>query len=462
MKCALLVSLATIVIPLATVQAQDTLLWRYTTTEKITFYQLTSLGDLLVATKEQVVVLDPKTGDVRWARTDILKPPSGIISNPGPFPTAAFSPIPLTSSGVFRTKDGMAVVDLVSGETLWDSTAVPLKKVRGHIAVPQHHMVLVYGETPESKRTLVGVDIGTGEVRWRQDTLFRKSPKIEKVNSIRFLAGQGPVVDSDSTFILWLSKDGPMKLHARSGEVLWRSPFRKNPPLLSEGYAPMIYRNGVLYAPYKKKVVAFNTEDGSVIWERRRKFRNPVVQMEVTDRGLVVRGRMPDEAGRRPDDPPGPRKDFFVDVVNLTNGESLWEVDFRQFFVPTPFVVFGEYVYYVWGPWPHAGLPSGWRLIALGLADGTAVDLGNFKVKYGETPEMLQLVGDNLLISWPKNYVVIDRNGTILGHRHYDAPGRSLLERLFEPGPGFLLDSITGTVFVKEGDKEIYPLAFPW
>ena len=316
-------------------QAQDAPLWRYTTTEKITFYQLTSLGDLLVATKEQVVVLDPETGDVRWARTDILKPPSGIISNPGPFPTAEYSPISLTSSAVFRTKDGMAVVDLASGETLWDSTAVHLKKVRGHLAVLQHGLVLVYGETPESKKTLVAVEMATGEVRWRQDSLFRKSPKIEKVNSVRFLAWQQtPVVDSDSTLILWLSKDGPMKLDARSGEVLWRSSFEKDPPLLSQGYGPMVYHNGVLYAPYKKKMVAFNTEDGSLLWERRKNFRNPVVQMEITDHGMVVRGRKYDE-----DDPAGPGKDFFVDLVDLSNGESLWQDDFRKVKINTPFFV---------------------------------------------------------------------------------------------------------------------------
>ena len=46
MKRVLLASLAIVVLPLATGQAQDTLLWRYTTTEKISFYRLTSLGHL--------------------------------------------------------------------------------------------------------------------------------------------------------------------------------------------------------------------------------------------------------------------------------------------------------------------------------------------------------------------------------------------------------------------------------
>ena len=52
---ALAVSLLVSSAPLA---SQDTPLWRYTTAEKIQFYHLTPLGDVVVGTKEKVVALE--------------------------------------------------------------------------------------------------------------------------------------------------------------------------------------------------------------------------------------------------------------------------------------------------------------------------------------------------------------------------------------------------------------------
>jgi hypothetical protein len=54
--------------------------------------------------------------------------------------------------------------------------------------------------------------------------------------------------------------------------------------------------------------------------------------------------------------------------------------------------------------------------------------LSYFILEDGEKPEMLQTVDGHLLISSQENYLLIDRNGTIRYHRHYDAPGLSLLE----------------------------------
>ncbi len=187
--------------------AQDTSLWRYTTTEKIEFYRVTPLGDLVVGTKDQIVSLNPETGEVQWTRSDIQK-----------LPTEGFGPIPFTPYSVLRTKDGIALIDLATGETLWDSTVVPLEKVRGYLLVPQHDMLLVYGETPGSKRTFVAVELTTGEVRWGQDTLLQENPKLQRGHGIHSFAGhQPPLLDSDTTFILNISKDGPLRIDSRTG-----------------------------------------------------------------------------------------------------------------------------------------------------------------------------------------------------------------------------------------------------
>ncbi len=416
MPTALSILSASLLISTAPVTMQDTSLWRYTTDKKIEFYQVSTLGDLLVATKEEIVALNPETGEVRWSRDDILKPPVGfIVGDRGPFPIQSFNPIPSTPYGVVRTNDGIVMIDVVTGSTLWDSTAVPLEKVRGHLTVPQQRMLLVYGETPESRRTMVAVEVATGEVRWRQDTLFDKSPDLLRINGIQSLAGhQPPVVDSDTTFILNISKDGPMRIHSRTGALLWRADTDEDPPMLREGYGQMLLRDGVLFVPYKKKMLALDTRDGSIIWDRRRNFRSRVFQMELTPHGLVVRGRKPPGG----DDREVTGKDFFVDLVDPQTGESVWEDPFKDLKVNTPFLARPEAVF----------VARERRFVRLEYGDGAEQELAKFKFEKDEKPEAFEMVGENFLVSSAHNFLFLDPNGAVQRHTFFKAPGMSFLE----------------------------------
>src|SRR3989441_4958538 len=47
---------------------------------------------------------------------------------------------------------------------------------------------------------------------------------------------QPPLVDSDTTLILYISKDGPFRIHAKTGQLLWRVDQLKgeDPPTLAK------------------------------------------------------------------------------------------------------------------------------------------------------------------------------------------------------------------------------------
>lgn len=401
---------AWLLISTAPVTTQDTSLWRYTTTEKMEFYRVTPLGDLLVGTKDEVVVLDPETGEVQWTRSDIDWRK-----------VQSFNAIPFKPYSVLRTKDGIVLIDMATGETLWDSTSVPLKKVRGHLPVPGHDLLLVYGEGQESKRTLVAVDVTTGEVRWQQDTLFRESPKVVD----RSLAGhQPPLEDSDSTFILSISKDGPMRIHSRTGELLWRTNLDRDPPMLSEGYAPMLHHNGVLPVPYRKtywndyqkvdhKLIAFDMDDGSVIWDREDKFPGHLVRMEITGHGLVVVGYPGFRRGEQlPMDRP------FIDLVDWETGLSIWERPFGDLSIDAPFVVDADGIF----------IAKREELVALDYEDGSSHQIAQFEFQGGEHPLRVQMASTGFLVSANQNLLSLDRTGEVQYHRYYEPPGRSWLE----------------------------------
>ncbi len=485
--------------------AQDTSLWRYTTTEKIEFYRVTPLGDLIVGTKEEIVSLNPETGEVQWTRSDIQK-----------LPTEGFNAIPFTPYSVVRSKDGIALLDLATGETLWDSTVVPLKKVRGYLLVPQHDMLLVYGETPVSKRAFVAVELTTGEVRWGQDTLLQENPKLQRGHGIHSFAGhQPPLLDSDTTFILNISKDGPLRIDSRTGELLWRADLDKNPPLLREGYAPMTYDSGVLFVAYEKgywndsekrdnKLLALNTTDGSVIWDREETFPSRVIQMELTPHGLVVRGQRPPGERYRRHQP-------FIDLVDPETGLSLWEQPERG---GNQFVVEEDAIFLpgvMVGQSTNNQLPDlAGALVSLAF-DGSSQVIAVIQFeRTDDLPDEIEKAGTSFFLSSGQAFASVNRAGTVAYHRYYEAPEKGLFEPSYAPPPSrqaehwanfayvytkqpdssgregfslvkldkrdgqevgrvwmlkkrpdYVLDRMSGFVFIKVDDKEIIAHKFP-
>ena len=196
----------------APLPAADSVLWKHAANANIAFLRLTSLGSVVVSSVDGLVALDPTTGQPMWTRADL----KGLADG-------AFDVIPLTPYGVVRSRNGIAVLDLQTGTTAWDSTAVPLQNVRGFIYVPEHRMLLVYGRAQPEGRGLVAMGIDSGKVRWEQRGLLRSDPELWELDGVHSLGGhQPPLADTDSTLILYINKDGPFKIHVATGALLWR------------------------------------------------------------------------------------------------------------------------------------------------------------------------------------------------------------------------------------------------
>lgn len=386
-------------------EAQDSRLWRHNTTEDINFFLVTPVGNLVVGTKDGIEALDPETGEIRWSRNDVRD-----------LPAAGFEVIPYTPFGVVRTSDAIEMISVVTGETLWDGTTLPLTKVRGYLTVPRHNLLLLYGQSTESKRSLVAVNPETGVEVWRQDALLeRSSPALLKVDGIRSLSGhQPPLVDSDSTFILNLNKDGPMRIHARTGELIWRLDLGKSAPLPRKGYARMLYDGETLYVPYGRRLLALNTTDGAILWDRQDNFPSRVAQLELNDNGLVVRGTKPPEGkltlvGGK----------LFIDVLDPATGVSEWESPFTDLDLATPLIALEEAILAV----------KRFELVALDYTDGTSNRVVEFELGGGEIPIAVETVGPDLLISSGHNFLSVTRQGFIAYHIYYEAPGLSFMEK---------------------------------
>jgi outer membrane protein assembly factor BamB len=451
--------------------AQDTPLWRYTANEEISFYRITPLGDLAVATRDKLTVLDAETGQEIWSRTDIPDLREG-----------AFDVISYTPYGVVRSKDGIALIDLTSGVTLWDSTTIALK-VRGYFAILPHEMMLVYGETAESDNTLMAVDLETGALLWRQDLLLAQKPPLEKIDGIHTFAGhQLPLLDTDSTMIVFISGDGPLKIHVGTGELIWGVPALagKYPPLLSEWYAPMHLAGGALYVSYddgpvglawplggsthsndEPRFMALNQSDGRVIWDKelhdasdppRSALRETiqVAEAEVVslyDRfqadlkakgftaerapeapgGWVVTGVQPvSESTRRailsllehverfPEGllvssaPLAVEGRQVINLLDLKTGEAIWSRGVLIESAAEALVVDSRV---------YVAEPDG--LLAVDLNTGTSSTIGTYEFEGCEVPALFAQLEDALLLRSEHNLMMLDKGGAVRFHRSY-------------------------------------------
>jgi outer membrane protein assembly factor BamB len=382
-------------------------LWRYTSPSAINFFfstsmprphELTSLsGDaderlLLVGNKTELAGVNPATGAVMWSRKDLadLKAVSLDIAWNSGF-------------GIVSRRDTMEIFDLRTGLKRWDSGSLSFLTARGWLPSPSADTaVLMLGRTAQSPTTLMAIDIATGRVRWRQESAFTAEPKVFATSGVSYLLGhQSPIADSDTSLILYISTDGPIRLDARTGRVLWRGTALRGAklPLPTDGYAAIRQQRGVVFIPSGDSLLAFRASDGTSAWTSPRKFKNRVFRIVPTNAGLLVRGYE------------------WFDLLDPTSGKSLWRapVETKN---STWDVLRGDTDY----------VADNKRVLAIAIADGTVRTIGTVDFKGDQRPTGLTVWKQGIILNSWHHLLLMDRQGAERYHREYPSPKTSLGE----------------------------------
>ncbi len=383
-------------------------LWQYTSASDINYYAFPNIPrgtgaprsddpysiELLVATKTALVGIDPGTGTPLWTRQDLPDVKGvelDIVSGSG--------------YGIITRRDTMTIVDLRTGETRWNTGKLSLLAARGWLPFPgEDSTVLMLGSTAKSPSTVMAIDIGTGTVRWRQDSLFGVEPRLFNSGGVSYLFGnQPPFADSDSTFVLYLSSEGPLRLHKRSGAVLWRGAALRTAkvPATSDGWAFMRSRRGTLFVPSGDSLLALRTSDGQPLWPAPHKFTSRVNRMETTTSGLLVRGEK------------------WLDLLDPATGRSVWPAPI-QLKNATGISIRGDTTY----------VEADKKVLAIRISDGTVRTIATVSFKEGESPWGMGVWTEGLVLySW-HNLMLVDRQGATRYHHVYRSPKESFGEAL--------------------------------
>jgi outer membrane protein assembly factor BamB len=503
-------------------RAQTDVLWRRTVPSPIEFTRLDSRGHLLIVTESGITALDPDSGSQVWhfpfhrpirvfrePSTDRLLVGGGRAMAALELESGALvwgrSDLPdleqtsvitdrRDSIAILQSHNGFTVLDLATGVTAWDSTALPPGTiVREYFRLNSLGLLLLIAKTPSSDVTLIAVTIHTGEVRWSDTELLRNKVKFKRNAGVEYAILHPLVFLPDSTVVLYLSTDGPLRLDPRTGEVLWRSTALTGAPVptFDDGYPRSRLLDSLLIVPSRSHLIALEIGTGKARWSATGHMPNRPNWLEV-DSNAIVTGSF---GGRN----------SFVSVLG-TEGTRRRPTDWR-IADDARGLLLGDTLY----------LSSKDQLYALPLDTGIERSLASIGFQGGESPVDIDSLADGgLVLMGRQNLARINRDGTVVYRRFYPSPapsfwtrvsaaaasvnrpnyawsagvldyfyiftakpdttgqkgfslvgldrrdGRELGRMWFDkPDPGFLLDGRSGTVYELEGKSEIIARRFP-
>ena len=230
--------------------------------------------------------------------------------------------------------------------------------------------LLVYGKDREDTRVISEIDVEAGRVLWQSTAILNED--IEDGPSIVGGGGRwrqkpfeftAPVFDTDSSVVLFITKDGPLRVSS-DGKLLWRfEPLKgKEPSFIAS-------RDGVVVATNGRDVVGIDASNGRELWLHRGK--SELSAIESHDRGILiwaqesvalVHPRTGASAWNQPASVP----------ENWSAGSGLTS-DFRPDYsrVQSPKLIVGDMAY----------VAGGGRVVSVSLQDGSARNVSTYNFR---------------------------------------------------------------------------------
>jgi outer membrane protein assembly factor BamB len=293
----------------------------------VEWQRVTAFGQLLVSTSAGLHAVDPATGRVLWTHVELAGTPAQGIEE------LAGSPLVLISDRAENPRS--VVLNVFNGQLVFDSRAAKVGQISAPRVLPNANSLLVAGfEAGNIEPTLFAYSMEDGRQLWKSAVLkgalnaggnrlvgllMTAALAVVKVDPVQ----SAPLELGDGTFLLG-AMGHVMRLHADTGDVLWRTPFAGGVFELRLSDA----RPGVVYvgAEETEQVMgagettqqrvqthyqAFRLDDGAPVWKRPVRFQKPMNRtMLALDGGLAVSD--------------GDRDKGKLQLLDYETGESLW------------------------------------------------------------------------------------------------------------------------------------------
>ena len=266
--------------------------WQQALVEESTWSRVTFAGTLLVASQNSLAHYASDSGEQLWLRDDMHRLAQFNVRD------IAGSPFLIVSEHVSNTpvKSRLQVLNLMSGETIWD-TGVVLGNNLGVFPAPAHNLLLSGIDQPGGKGVksgtyVVGFNIDNGEEVWRTRLGGMGHLPVHRSDTSGFIPVQDlsghpwPLILGDTLII---AAGDLIAINLNDGTQKWRFKLKASVPNLKQSYAQPLAIDGVLYAVSKSSMHAIDADTGAEKW--KVKIGNaPMPQLELV--GDLIVGRM--------------------------------------------------------------------------------------------------------------------------------------------------------------------------
>jgi outer membrane protein assembly factor BamB len=283
--------------------------WTLETPDKIKWY-VPLAPVVVVASDKELLGVEKDTGEIQW-RTPMKK-----------MDRDRFHTIEGTTLAILSLKKKMrgdkqpdpvtVAIDTRTGQDIWSTKELGFGDTYGVVYIPDILGVFLYGKrfVDPKKKTALMVNVFTGEPYWESIEPFKKwDPKVFGRRA------QPPVLDTDSTMVLFLNSKAVRRYNLLTGELIWESEElerakgnfldqiddankkKESGPvpefLPRDGYSSMVAspEQDDLYVPHHNTLAAISLEDGSKFWEKEYRLGSDAIasQLATVPEGVIVR-----------------------------------------------------------------------------------------------------------------------------------------------------------------------------
>jgi outer membrane protein assembly factor BamB len=290
--------------------AQIEVKWTKELPADILWQEVTTLGNLIVSSNNQLVGIDTETGEIRWSKPEH----AGLDRE-------AFNELPNSPFFTVDASNRIHLIDQLSGDEVFNSYKAGINTIEDYFLLYNSDAILVAGEDIGGDPLMVSVKMSEGSVSW---TMIEKFGRIIAANEL----------DNNELLIITLFNN--YKLNAGTGKVIWKEvnsaesaqtdklgefgaflksaaeTLTKDMEIDLRFYRPagsdifylgsqqesqssMTSSGGEPVVNYTNVYNAFSIHDGSMVWNEALEVQGQLGQVAFLDNGILV---LPNDGNR--------------------------------------------------------------------------------------------------------------------------------------------------------------------
>ncbi|WP_273566888.1 hypothetical protein [Maribacter halichondriae] len=284
--------------------------WNKEVPTKILWQEVTSLGNLIVSSREELIGIDTETGAISWGKRAF-----------GNLDRDAFEELPNSPFFSVTTGNSLHLIDQFSGNEVFNSKNAGLQQVASYHLLYNSDAILVSGTDYNGEPLMVSVKMSDASLSWSMNEKFGR---IVATNEL----------DNQELLIVTLFNN--YKLNADTGDVIWKKTNSKETEQIDKMgkfgallkqvaenvskdmdiqlryYQPegsaifylgsqqerqggMTTSSGNTTINYTNNYNAYNINDGSLVWDEELEVNGALSQVYFLDKGMLV---LPDDGNR--------------------------------------------------------------------------------------------------------------------------------------------------------------------